>query len=175
MAKGKKTTGKEVRAAVKTEAVTVRVSPTAKWALELMSRQMHQSISGVFEWCIDMAGRFVEYPYPDGSGGFQILELAKATAEDRLAVRCAVIYTQAPNLLNHDELTIAKAIDRSPELKTSKSAIGGLDLQTPSFDFQYLSDNSDAICAIARGLAEKMDSSPITRARVAEVARIAKE
>lgn len=162
-------TRSKAKAEGRTEPVTVRISPTVKWALELMSRQMHMPISNVFEWCVDVASRMLDHPTADGGGGMLLREIAVQTAQQPAIVRAILLSEYGPSLLTHEERALADAIKRSPELQTIETPRGWPHPPTePIPDLNFIYDNADAILDLATESAKTLDRAPITRKQVSE-------
>ncbi len=84
---------------LKSSAITVRLDPKLRYALELLSRKQYRTISSVVEWAINQA---IQSP----EGVANINELWDVDEVDRL-IKLA---ESKPELLNYDEQRIWKVI-----------------------------------------------------------------
>lgn len=171
MAKKSAPSAERTESSPRTEAVTVRISPTAKWQLELLSRQMHMPISGTAEFCIEVAARLAEVP--DAAGvSTSIARITNLYAFGLGPIaRANALSHASPSLMSHEERAIVDALKRSPDLWRTED-IAEMREATPIddpwryYDREFLTDNYEAFLKIALESAISSQKDPITREQI---------
>lgn len=129
MAKKEKRKPATSEARLKPHAVTVRIRPASKDALDLLSRAHHQPISQVFEWCLDVATRLVDVTDSTGAQMPLAMVLTVYRPEKDDLTRAFILAARAPGLMDHEQKAMCEAVKNSPELLSD----GGEQAYDPSW------------------------------------------
>lgn len=97
----------------KTESLTVRLSPKAKFALELMARIQNRTISAAVEWSLSSAIANVRAPRTASFNPIPLSELVDEVWSTDEAMRLAKLAFESPALLTYEELRTWETIEAS--------------------------------------------------------------
>ncbi|WP_426781184.1 hypothetical protein [Pseudomonas syringae] len=107
----------------KTDALTLRLDPRTKFLIELLSRNGHQSITGVIESAVSRLGneRRVKMPWGEASLSVASERLWSPIESDRV-VNLALF---APSLLTHEESCIAAVLEAASHIFFNRYEVRG--------------------------------------------------
>ena len=155
----KKKTARQVYEA-KTQAVSVRVDPVVKYALDLMSRAQRRSVSSVIEWAIVEASKKTSPGELFDMEIDSVKGLADKTYSPNELERIVRLGMLAPDLLDFDERRIWTVMELTPEFwladvrsKVMHSPKGNL--SPNDFDWWSFRNNINVLDPIIREWAEK--------------------
>jgi hypothetical protein len=130
----RKSTPKDKKGAV----ITFRLTPKYRFALELMARRQHRSVTGVVEWAIDQALQIDGIGHPPSkpevlcldNGAKVDIEKFKLSLLDRLwspieAKRLVNFGRYAPNLMSFEEKLIWDKIQDEPIFHNNDGTLDG--------------------------------------------------
>jgi hypothetical protein len=131
----------------KSSSITVRLDPKTKYALEILSRKQHRTISSVVDWALHRA---FDNEYEGLSDLNNIWDVEEA---DRF-VKLALNY---PSLLNYDEQKIWKIIQESETCWKGYEKAGKwkFEIGIDSISWDNLRSNWDLIKSVASGKSER--------------------
>lgn len=114
-AAAKKKTARQAYEA-KTQAVSVRIDPVVKYALDLMARAQRRSVSSVIEWAVIEAAKTTRLGGAEHTEIDSIKALADHTYSPNEIERVVWLGICTPDLLDFDERRIWTVIRLTPEL-----------------------------------------------------------
>ena len=98
----------------KTESVTVRLDPKVRFALELLSRVEHRSVTGVVEAALQ--ARFKNATVDGDDNGETVQELVESVYQTDEVERFVKMAERAPQLLDFEERRLWESIWATPDL-----------------------------------------------------------
>lgn len=121
----------------KTDALTLRLDPRAKFLIELLSRDGHQTITGVIESAVSRLGNDRKVKLPGGDISLTAaIERIWSPVESERVVNLALF---TPSLLTHEEGCIRAVLEGADHIFFNKFEIRG------DQDFEYRTHDADAL------------------------------
>jgi hypothetical protein len=135
---------------LRTETVTVRLSPKLRYLAEIAARTHRRTVSSFLEWAAEEA--FHNVHLPDGSS---LADLADVLWDIDEGDRFAALASRYPGLLTHDELVLWKLIRDNPyfwrRIQTNKEGYWLWDHNERNLKFEALREWWETLQKVARG------------------------